>query len=268
MVKTSSTRWVPGEAPPDFEQYPAWLAIQGFNYDVESSRYEAAARRIQEDFESSTFWSDLDAFLSRSEAEYVRRTDYPLLAQSGPKLVRKPWMSFWHKTFRVNILNNLNWPGEPDGGWLLPGNWFERVHDVVRTTMVVKYLDGVESLSNAIVRYAEENSHACSLEMEARDTGYYAGHLHLRRMVAIPEVDWSETTREVQLEIQVTTQLQEVMTKLTHRYYEERRKLPTHQMEKWQWDYQSPQFKPNYLGHMLHYTEGIIMEVRDRVESE
>lgn len=33
---------------------------------------------------------------------------------------------------------------------------------------------------------------------------------------------------------------------------------------KWQWDYESDEFIPNYLGHILHYIEGMIMEVRKR----
>lgn len=32
----------------------------------------------------------------------------------------------------------------------------------------------------------------------------------------------------------------------------------------WQWQYRGDQFVPNYLGHILHYIEGMIMEVRER----
>ncbi len=32
----------------------------------------------------------------------------------------------------------------------------------------------------------------------------------------------------------------------------------------WQWDYKCDEFLPNYLGHIIHYIEGMIMEVRDR----
>ncbi len=67
----------------------------------------------------------------------------------------------------------------------------------------------------------------------------------------------------VPVEIQITTQLPEVIRKLMHKYYEEKRsKLNTN--TKWQWDYKSNEFSLNYLGHILHYIEGMIMEIREK----
>ena len=70
---------------------------------------------------------------------------------------------------------------------------------------------------------------------------------------------------EFSAEIQITTQLKEVMRQLTHGQHQERRqKERPAPDEKWQWDHRSKEFVPNYLGHMLHYLEGMIMQVRDQ----
>ena len=37
---------------------------------------------------------------------------------------------------------------------------------------------------------------------------------------------------------------------------------------KWQWDYKSDEFTANYLGHILHYVEGRIVELRDKQKEE
>lgn len=33
---------------------------------------------------------------------------------------------------------------------------------------------------------------------------------------------------------------------------------------KWQSDYRSNEFNVNYLGHIIHYIEGVIINVRDK----
>ena len=37
---------------------------------------------------------------------------------------------------------------------------------------------------------------------------------------------------------------------------------------KWQWDYKSDEFSANYLGHILHYVEGMIVEIREKQKKE
>ena len=66
------------------------------------------------------------------------------------------------------------------------------------------------------------------------------------------------------VEIQITTQLQEVIRRLLHKYYERQRSGRSTSDLKWQWDYKSDEFAANYLGHILHYVEGMIMDVRDK----
>lgn len=68
---------------------------------------------------------------------------------------------------------------------------------------------------------------------------------------------------EMMVEVQLTTQLQEVLYDLTHGLYEELRIKIEEPIAPWQWDYSSPRFKPSYMGHTLHMLEAIILEVRN-----
>ncbi len=66
------------------------------------------------------------------------------------------------------------------------------------------------------------------------------------------------------VEIQVTTQLQEVLRKILHVVYERTRMISDDNQIPWQWRYKDDDFFINYLGHMLHNIEGLIMEIRRR----
>lgn len=55
---------------------------------------------------------------------------------------------------------------------------------------------------------------------------------------------------------------------MLHKYYEDKRKGIREEDIKWQWDYKSDEFATNYLGHILHYVEGMIMEIREKQKEE
>ncbi|GAI51334.1 unnamed protein product [marine sediment metagenome] len=55
---------------------------------------------------------------------------------------------------------------------------------------------------------------------------------------------------------------------MLHKYYEETRKRLEKEDIKWQWNYKSDEFVANYLGHILHYVEGMIMEIREKQKEE
>lgn len=127
-------------------------------------------------------------------------------------------------------------------------------------------MDGVEFLldkmKNCCINY--HNKFICNYE--ARDEGYYAVHLSVWNISEIPKLDWDTEKVNTCFEIQITTQLQEVIRALLHVYYEDKRKQLVKDNTIWQWNYKSDEFSANYLGHILHYIEGMIMEVRDKKE--
>lgn len=254
-------------ARPSFEDYPQWLETT-FNVDLklEKNRFERENDGMRRAAETSPLWARYQQEKTSLADSYVAQTTYRLFVDDAREsVVAKPWSSFLHKTYRNNVMNNENWPEPPERGWLTPENWFVRVHDIARTTVVVKYLDGVTTVTQALARFAEElgvDDFVC--EFEARDTGYYAAHIRAGFDFGLMSSEWKESRVRGWYEIQVTTQLQEVIRKLTHKEYEGRRAREIEHAMKWQWDYTSEAFKPNYLGHILHYLEGMIMEVRDR----
>ena len=252
------------------KEYIEWLSKK-YGEPLSESKirtyYESVTSKIKADFETSDFWKYLIENLKEFNSEYELETGYPLFPtpEFRPKLYIKPFDSFLFKTYRKNCLENKNWPDAPKDGWILPNNWYSRINDIIRTLIVVKYLDGVEYMIEKIKSICGQYGLSCRVFLEARDDGYYAAHLYVRQEFEIPRLTWDTEKTEISVEIQITTQLQEVIRKLLHRYYEEKRKKPKKVDDiKWQWNYESDEFIANYLGHILHYVEGMIMEIRKR----
>lgn len=258
---------IDGDKKPSLDIYELWLK-ENHNIlinELTESYYESVTQDLKEQLEQSRFWVNISQNLKEFEEEYQLKTDgYELFKNlSTPKIITKPYKSFIEKTFRKNILNNPNWPNAPKEGWLLPENWLSNINDIVRTTFVVKYLDGVDFLMNKLVFNCENSGLVCETSWEARDVGYYAVHMNIRQNYLIKEMDWNKKSKNISFEIQITTQLQEVIRRLLHDYYEEKR-IEKENDEKWQWNYRSEEFSTNYLGHILHYVEGMIMEIREK----
>jgi ppGpp synthetase/RelA/SpoT-type nucleotidyltranferase len=251
--------------PESIPQYLDWLKkSRGIEIsDRNRTHFDAVAAKVKRDLEESPNWRELREAMREWDSEYRIETGYTLLMDDQMELLTKSYDSFLLKTFRKNVLVNPNWPDPPPDGWLIPPHWFSQIGDILRTLVVVKYLDGVEFLAERIRGLFTENSVACKLFYEAREEGYYAAHLYADMDFEIPAMNWDTEQSVISAEIQISTQLQEVIRRLLHAYYEDRRrKLPAD--EKWQWDYRSDEFVANYLGHILHYVEGMIVEVRER----
>lgn len=236
------------------------------NVQRAESHYNSAVLQIREGVKGAGAWQSLNDSLGVIDEKYRIKTGYRLLVETSPLvLLDKSFTSFLDKTFRANVVKNTNWPDPPDGGWLLPQNWFTRIKDIVRCLLVVKYLDGVEFAGKEIVRLFESKSQTCEFDLEARFEGYYAAHLSALFPVSIADEDWVPRPTDVSVEIQITTQVQELIRRMLHAYYEKRRTaVPSGDRSSWQWDYKSTEFSANYLGHVLHYVEGMIVEIRDR----
>jgi hypothetical protein len=267
-IMTSVGSRVEGEKP-SFDEYPTWLKSKKKIDERELSEnyYDIVTSSIQRQLISSKFWTNLTGNLTKYEQEYNSIKDNYDLFKEFPKnedVKIKPYKSFIEKTYRKNVLNNKEWPDEPEGGWIFPDRWFSNINDIVRTTIVVKYLDGVDFLVQKVI----DNCGRCHLDpkisWEARDEGYYAVHINVRQNYKILSIDLLGTKEiNVSFEIQITTQLQEVIRRLLHSYYEGKR-LKIMKDEIWQWNYMSDEFATNYLGHILHYVEGMIMDIREK----
>ena len=255
------------DKPQNIDEYKKWLKEElSFTITTKTeNHYNSIASKIKTDFLTSKAWSDILFQLNDFNAEYLAKTNYQLLvADFKPELVTKSFASFFEKTFRKNIVYNKKFPKPPNDGWVTPDNWIESTNDILRTFFVVKYLDGVEFLMGKIQNCLKDNSLNCKNHFEARDEGYYAVHIYTQNEFEIPKIDWDTEIKIITIELQITTQLQEVIGKLTHQLYEDRRIKQDKSDKKWQWNYESEEFTTNYLGHILHYVEGMIMEVRNK----
>lgn len=257
-------------APIDLNEYRLWLKRTfGYDDDEPSRRYySTVVQTLRSAFLASHLWASLMAELKEShDAYYVERRSV-LLLNLAPVLDAKEYDPFLLKTYRRNVLNNPNWPDAPVAGWTEPRNWYTVVPDLVRTLLVVKYLDGVPYLAHRLADFGESRGFNYDVSLEARTEGYYAAHAQFAESVEIPERDWRTLHVDARLEVQITTQLQEVMRSHLHRYYVLSRGEPAPDPTSWQWDYQSPEFSVGYLGHTLHYLEGKLAEIRDSQEDK
>jgi hypothetical protein len=262
-----------GEVPakPGYGQYPAWLQ-ENHGVVVDDrlrNRYESVARAIHRQFIDSALWHECIDQLREIDAEYQTQTGYVLLdASSVPELKIKPYASFLLKTYRKNISQNPAWPDAPPRtGWVIPIAGFSEINDVVRTSFVVKYLDGVEFLVERFGTLAASHGIAFRADLEAKEEGYYAAHAYLRTVYEVPAERWDTEMVSADVEFQITTQVQELISRLLHQHYERRRQSPAKADGKWQWNYRSDEFSTNYLGHILHYVEGMIMDIREKQRS-
>lgn len=256
--------------PSTISEYRNWLNEK---HGVAISRrtenhYQAVVTKVQVDFEKSVIWKRLMASLQRLDHEYLLAQNYHLWTSvPEPVLETKPFDSFFLKTFRKNVTENTRWPEAPEDGWILPSNWHSRINDTVRTLFVVKYLDGVEFAIDKIRSLCASQKTRFYSSLEAREEGYYAAHVYITRRFQVPRETWDTQHLDVSIELHITTQLQDVIRTLLHKYYEERRAKLVDTSTKWQWNYQGDEFVANYLGHILHYVEGMIMDVRKRQEA-
>lgn len=248
-------------------EYENWLATERKVPLAKTlAHYAAVTLEAERAIGETRFWKGLLVNLKNYDAEYQLGSDaYPLIAEWEPKILIKPFQSFLEKTYRKNVVTNEKWPDPPEGGWWLPPDWLSRVNDILRTTLVVKYLDGVPFLVDRLKALAKDANAKLSAEYVSQQDGYYAAHLYYRDSVAIPKLDWETETRELSFEIQITTQIKDVIKRLLHSFYETQRVSSSRaRPPEWNWNYKSDEFVATYLGHILHYVDGMIVEVREK----
>jgi len=232
----------------------------------EQSYYDMVSTSMRSQVENSPLWG---AFRQRykdiDERYQVQSGGHHLFqATEPPKWENKSFDALVEKSFRMNKVQNKAFPEEPPEGWVSPDEWLNKVSDIVRARMVVRYLDGPEYLASALQEIAVEHGHRTKLEFKCQEDGYYAAHINIRYELEIPRRDHDTRILECWCELQVTTQLQELVQTLMHRCYESRRLFTRESEEQvpWQWRFHETEFSASYLGHVLHYVEGMIMDVR------
>lgn len=263
------------EKPKNYREYIKWWN-ENFDTGIDLTArklYDNVSILVKDKFENSDEYKEFIHQLHNYEAEYRHSYGYELLMKKPEEieLYIKEWEKFISKVWRKNVVNNINWNKEnwnnedckPNGDWITPDNWFEKIHDIVRTKIVVKYFDGVELLLDKMHNHFLDCGFQCEPDWEASEEGYYAAHLNLTQDYELL-FGLEIQKKRICVEIQVTTQMKDVITSLTHKYYERKRERLEPPDKKWQWDCRSDEFSPNYIGHILHYIEGEVMQIRNR----
>ncbi len=252
---------------PTIEYYPDWLHDEcDIDIELSQTRYINSTNLMKEQFENSKIWKAICSNLSTYNQRYLLLTGYDLLqnVNKPPVIQIKEFDKTLNKSYRKNFILNKQLPDPPDGDWVTPENWYVRIDDIIRTLIVVKYLDGVRYITEIIDKLCKANRCKCFCDFEAREEGYYAAHISVQQKFEIPAI-FDTRTISASVEIQVTTQIQEVIRTLLHKYYEKRRVELTPQSNgDWRWDYMSSEFATNYLGHVLHYVYHIVIGIRDK----
>jgi ppGpp synthetase/RelA/SpoT-type nucleotidyltranferase len=240
------------------------------SYEAAEQIFKNFTNDLAAQFKVSHFWLRLVADLkTQNDHHNVVRHHFLLGTSVADSLVvTKSLDSVVLKAYRRNILSGATKDSPPSGGWITPGNFLTSVRDIVRTTFVVKYLDGAELLVGLIERVATETGIGPpDVDYEARDNGYYAIHTVAWIPFALDSNRaWKSERTLLPVEIQICTQVQETVRNVTHDLYEERRAKAQPTGKKWQWTPSCEEFVPNYVAHTLHYCEGMIMRLRNKQE--
>ena len=235
--------------------------------------------------EQSPFWTALrSSFADWNAAFLAEHEGFQLLesSQQPQNVGKKSFRSAVNKSYRRNVRENKRWPRPPEPPpstapialedrfdddprlWFGPNNWLTDFPDIFRVRLVATYFDGVRFLVDKVENLARQStSKSPEAEFRASSDGYHAAHVrvyHELETLGFPQRD--DIKVDVKLEIQVVTAIHDSISKMLHSVYEDwRLNGPPRD---WEWDHESLAFSVNYLGHTLHYLEGMIVNARNQ----
>jgi ppGpp synthetase/RelA/SpoT-type nucleotidyltranferase len=258
--------------PKTISEYKDW-AIKAIEVNFDSNdtktNFEVNSSNLLNTVTNHPFYKEIDQFLQQCASEYSQKFGEKLF-MDGPSvpLITKTYDSMVNKSFRYNVLWNPHIPSppypksSPPNDWLIPNNWFSRVNDIVRTRIVCNYIDGPKFLVSKFKQYAKEHQLKKPRSYsQQKDVGYYAYHTYIKFPTGIM-LGPKGAKVESELEIQITTMLQQVLNNITHDFYEDSRLQQPKDPNAWKWEFKSNRFRGGYLSHTLHLLEAIIHEVR------
>lgn len=260
------------KSPKTLAEYFAWAVNTlgtDFMEDKNKRVYEVNINNYFNTISNHDFFKGLQPELEKWDAEYHRTTTTHLLMERVvPPLLQKPYSSAVDKSFRVNILWNEEFPKPPKKGWVTAENLHAYFNDVIRCCIVCKFIDGPRFITERLMKYANTAGLGRRQYSQERDEGYYAYHFYVAFPVTLVDKEWQATDSQVEIEIQVTTQLQEVLRSMTHNFYAQSRLEPDEDFSKWKWEFTTNRFRVGYLSHTLHLMEAIILESRDNMRQQ
>ena len=239
-----------------FDEFPH-LNIPGY-WDVLDDNLKLWAQQIK----NSHSWSDVSSAISNESYVYLLSNQSKLLDGIDIEhivFLPKPIKSI------VEKLKRLYWNSETKtfskeafvGGineFPIPN-----IDDLVRTRIPVTYLDGVNYFGDIAMKIIPN----AIQELKGKIEGYYANHIYFEEQVFL-KYQGNITPRNLSFEIQIATQSATRLWNLSHQLYAQDRNEQKKDMG-WQWNHKNPRFLCNQLGHALHLTEGLFVQLRDEI---
>lgn len=256
------------QKPSSDEYQLSVLSALGFESDFAKAEttYEFNMRAARSSTQTGSFLELVSALREIPSSYLNGRPEllfYPAAIEDDLALRTKPFSSVVGKLYRRNVLYNRRWPAPPKGGWLEPTELYENIDDLLRTRLVCRYLDGPKFVCERLALACSHLGVEHNIRTLSTDAGYYAWHFYFRMDVELA-LGANIESRLMWVEIQLTTQLAEVITALTHGLYEQRREGAGNG-DDWKWEPASPEFRSSFIGHGLHLLEGVIQTFRDDV---
>lgn len=208
------------------------------------------------------FFKDLSSLIPTWNSDHVDKFGYPLFVDGvQPVLQRKSFESVVSKIYRQCYLQNTLFPSPPVSGWIDDTNYLKAFNDLIRTKLTCKFIDGPELVANLLTDLARAHNLSSTFYSRSLDDGYYAFHFYVDFQVNAYSAG-SSMPITLRMEIQISTQLKDVMYEILHKYYEKDRMQQAAANQNWKWDVKSNKFRSGYLAHTLHLLESIIIELR------
>jgi ppGpp synthetase/RelA/SpoT-type nucleotidyltranferase len=250
--------------PATLEEY---LAVDGpcLNFPLKI-KYQMNLNLIEKEVAGCDFIGGLEAILNSAARQYSQNEQLLFASKIYvPTLLSKSYESAIDKCYRNNCVFNKKYPSPPAKGFFDGSNLYESINDLLRCRIVCRYMDGPEFVCNILADFAKSLNLECNVYAMSSERGYYAWHFYVR-IPANVIVDSDVEEKFVSVEIQVTTQLADVLTHLTHGLYEaERSAVNAAHDDSWKWDPAQPKFKTTFMGHTLHMLEGALLSLKDEV---
>lgn len=218
---------------------------------------ETNARTWAGEITAGPFWSSAGVKLDQWRTDYSQKYKASLLGMPGlPEFVGKSQESIRSKIARlyrrdIALVDSLFRKPEPP----VPA-----IHDLVRTRVVCRYIDGVEYLTGQLEALAQEMQLEPCRSREGRLEGYFAQHITFMQDVFYRRGGVTVHAK-IHCEIQLATEMSSRMWDASHPFYEFTRECPD-APETWQWQPNDPRFMANQLGHMIHLADGLLVNLR------
>lgn len=260
--------------PETFNEYKSMVEkITKKRIEIMEEFYNRNINNMAEDIKKSDFYINLRDRLELINNTYKKNQKFELIEfNKTMKIDKKKFENMLKKCYRWDVLENDKWDLEnidwQDGySWTHPLNCYLRMSDIIRTRITLRYIDRIDETLSAVLQTAVDYGLEILHEYVVEEDGYYGVHVDVKYLVKIIKEDWTEEEIQLNFEIQITTQIKDVVNEILHEYYEYNR-LRKEKVEEWQWDYENINFLPSYLGHISHYIEGMLLYARDRIRVE